>query len=78
MARLECCRKTETAIFAAHTKLPVSDFQTWQVCSLSEDLENFTELYVRRLFDKTYQNNYGILWFWHLLIIGFYSDYMQA
>ena len=31
MARLECCRETETAIFAARTNLPVSYFQTWQV-----------------------------------------------
>ena len=32
MARLECCRETETAIFAAHINLPVLDFQTWQIC----------------------------------------------
>ena len=31
MARLECCRKTETVIFAARTNLPVSYFQNWQV-----------------------------------------------
>ena len=31
MACLECCRETETAIFAARTNLPVSYFQTWQV-----------------------------------------------
>ena len=34
MARLECCRETETAIFATRTNLPVSDFQTWQVWTL--------------------------------------------
>ena len=27
MVRLECCRKTETAIFAARTNLPVLDFK---------------------------------------------------
>ena len=32
MARRECCREIETATFAACTNLPVSDFQTWQVC----------------------------------------------
>ena len=32
MAHLECYRETETAIFATRTNLPVSDFQTWQVC----------------------------------------------
>ena len=32
MARHECCREIETAIFAARTNLPVLDFQTWQVC----------------------------------------------
>ena len=26
------CHEVETAIFAARTNLPVSDFQTWQVC----------------------------------------------
>ena len=31
MARHECCREIETAIFAARTNLPVLDFQTWQV-----------------------------------------------
>ena len=31
MVRLECYRETETAMFAARTNLPVSDFQTWQV-----------------------------------------------
>ena len=31
MARHECCRETETAIFAARTNLPVLDFLTWQV-----------------------------------------------
>ena len=35
MARLECCRETETAIFATRTNLPVSVFQTWQVWSVS-------------------------------------------
>ena len=33
MAHLECYRETETAIFATRTNLPVSDFQTWQVCA---------------------------------------------
>ena len=33
MARRQCCRETETAIFAARTNLPVLDFLTWQVCS---------------------------------------------
>ena len=34
MARRECCRETETAIFAARINLPVLAFQTWQVwCS---------------------------------------------
>ena len=37
MARLECCRETEMAIFVARTNLPVSDFQTWKVCSLPPD-----------------------------------------
>ena len=32
MARHECCREIETAIFTARTNLPVLDFQTWQVC----------------------------------------------
>ena len=32
MARRECCREMEMAIFATRTNLPVSDFQTWQVC----------------------------------------------
>ena len=31
MARRECCREIEMAIFATRTNLPVSDFQTWQV-----------------------------------------------
>ena len=31
MARHECCREIETAIFAERTNLPVLDFQTWQV-----------------------------------------------
>ena len=34
MARRECCRETETAIFAARTNLQVLDFLTWQVCSV--------------------------------------------
>ena len=33
MAHLECCRETETPVFAARTNLPVLDFQTWQVWS---------------------------------------------
>ena len=32
MAHLECCCETVTPIFATSTNLPVSDFQTWQVC----------------------------------------------
>ena len=34
MARRKCRREIEMAIFAARTKsnLPVSHFQTWQVC----------------------------------------------
>ena len=32
MARHECCCEIEMAIFATRTNLPVSDFQTWQVC----------------------------------------------
>ena len=35
MARLECCREIEMTIFATRTNLPVSDFQTWQVWSVS-------------------------------------------
>ena len=31
MARRECCREIEMAIFATRTNLPVSDFQTWKV-----------------------------------------------
>ena len=31
MAHIECCRETETAMFAARTNLPILDFQTWQV-----------------------------------------------
>ena len=29
--RRECSLEIETAIYAARTNLPVSDFQTWQV-----------------------------------------------
>ena len=37
MVHIECCRKTETAIYSARTNLPVLDFQTWQVWCPSID-----------------------------------------
>ena len=38
MAHIECCRETETAIFAARTNLPILDFQTWQVCYIASKI----------------------------------------
>ena len=49
MARHECCREIETAIFAARTNLPVLDFQTWQVCMASQQLSMFGNVLFRNV-----------------------------
>ena len=43
MARRECCREIEMAIFATRTNLPVSDFQTWQVWSMPGEVKDPTQ-----------------------------------
>ena len=46
MARRECCREIEMAIFATRTNLPVSDFQTWQVwCPLWKGIHHATGIH---------------------------------
>ena len=49
MAHLECCRETETSIFAARTNLPVLYFQTWQVwCAYITAIEPMGKDYIKK------------------------------
>ena len=44
MAHLECCRETETAIFAARTNLPVLDFSNLASYDLNQTVISYSAI----------------------------------